>query len=115
MGLETPDFTGDAKAAGLDAEEVSRIIDHLARRPDAGDVIQGTGGARKVRFAGRGKGKSGGYRVITFYSGGDFPVFLLTVFAKGERADLSRAERNALAQSTKALVERYRAGAGKLR
>ncbi|MGH6917800.1 MAG: type II toxin-antitoxin system RelE/ParE family toxin [Geminicoccaceae bacterium] len=63
----------------------------------------------------RGKGKSGGYRVITFYSGGDFPVFLLTVFAKGERADLSKAERNALAQLTKVLVDSYRAGGGKVR
>jgi hypothetical protein len=71
-------------------------------------VRQGTGGARKVRFAGRGKGKSGGYRVITFYSGGDLPVFLLTVFAKGERANLSKAERNALAQLARVLADSYR-------
>lgn len=102
-----------ARAARLSGDDIERIIDHLARRPDAGDVIQGTGGARKVRFAGRGKGKSGGYRVITFYSGGHVPVFLLTVFAKGERADLSKAERNALAQLTRMLVNRYRAGAAK--
>ena len=70
--------------------------------------------ARKVRFARRGKGKSGGYRVITFYSGGDLPVFLLTVFAKGERADLAKAERNALAQLTRMLVDSYHA-AGKPR
>jgi hypothetical protein len=80
---------------------------------DAGDVIPGTGGAREIRFAGRGKGKSGGYRVITFYSGDEVPVFLLTVFAKGERADLSKAERKVLAQLTKVLVDSYRAGAGK--
>ena len=64
--VESPDFAADAKDAGLTEDEVRRIIDHLARRPDAGDPIPGTGGARKVRFAGRGKGKSGGYRVITF-------------------------------------------------
>ena len=51
-----------ARAARLSGGEVDRIIDSLARRPDAGDVIQGTGGGRKVRFAGHGKGKSGGYR-----------------------------------------------------
>jgi len=113
--VETAPFIAAAKAAGLSGGEVDRIIDHVARKPDAGDVIQGTGGARKVRFGGRGKGKSGGYRVITFYSGGGFPVFLLTVFAKGERADLSKAERNALAQLTKVLVDSYRAGGGKLR
>ena len=51
--------------------------------------------------------------MITFYSGGDVPVFLLSVVAKGERADLSKAERNALAQLTKMLVDSYRAGPGK--
>ena len=51
--------------------------------------------------------------MITFYSGGDFPVFLLTMFAKGERADLSKTERNALARLTKMLLDSYRAGAGK--
>jgi len=70
-------------------------------------LIQATGGVRKVRFAGRGRGKSGGYRVVTFYNGPGLPVFLLTVFVKGERSDLSRAERNALAKLTKTLVESY--------
>jgi hypothetical protein len=111
--VETAAFIAAARAARISGGEIDRIIDHLARRPDAGDVIPGTGGARKVRFAGRGKGKSGGCRVITFYSGGELPVFLLTVFAKGERADLSKAERNALAQLTRMLVDSYRAGAGK--
>jgi hypothetical protein len=110
--VETAPFIAAAKAAGLSSGEIGRIIDHLARRPDAGDLIQGTGGARKLRFAGRGKGKSGGYRVITFYSGASLPVFLLTVFAKGERADLSKAERNALAQLTKVLVDSYGRGDG---
>ena len=53
--------------------------------------------------------------MITFYTGTDLRVFLLTVFAKGERSDLFKAERNALARLTKALVESYPAGAGKLR
>lgn len=67
----------------------------------------GTGGCRKIRFAGRGKGKSGGYRVITFYSGLDMPVFLLTVFGKSERADLTKAERNMLAELSRLLVESF--------
>lgn len=113
--VETAPFIAAAKAAGLSGGEVERIIDHVARHPDAGDLIQGTGGARKVRFAGRGKGKSGGYRVITFYTGPDFPVFLLTVFAKGERSDLTKAERNALARLSKVLLESYQTGARKLR
>jgi hypothetical protein len=63
---------------------------------------------------GRGKGKSGGYRLITFYSGPDLPVFLLTVFSKGERTDLTKGERNARAQLTKVLGDSYRASTGRL-
>ena len=68
----------------------------IANNPEAGNEIGGTGGARKVRVAGRGKGKRGGYRVITFYSGKEVPVFLLAVYSKGEKANLSKAERNEL-------------------
>lgn len=58
--------------------------------------MPGTGGARKVRFGGRGKGKSGGYRVVTFFGGVDIPVFLLDIYGKDTQANLSEAERNAL-------------------
>jgi hypothetical protein len=109
--VESPDFVADAKAAGLVDQDVRRIIDYLSRRPEAGDVIPGTGGARKVRIAGRGKGKSGGYRVITFYSGATLPVFLLTVFGKGSKVDLTRAERNELRRELAGLVKDYRRGA----
>lgn len=66
--------------------------------------------ARKLRFAGRGKGKSGGYRVITFFSGADIPVFLLNVFAKGEKVVLTPVERRELSNVLKSMVEIYRAG-----
>ena len=108
--VESPDFAADAKVAGLGEAEVRRIVDHLARRPDAGDLIPGTGGARKVRFAGRGKGKSGGWRVITFYGGAGLPVFLLTVFGKGRKIDLTQAERNRLRRELAGLAEDYRKG-----
>ena len=61
-----------------------------------------------MRWAGRGKGKSGGYRTITFYSGALMPVYLLTVFGKGEKAKLSDAECNALRALTKALTAEHR-------
>lgn len=80
----------------------------MAANPDAGDVIEGTGGARKVRFGGKGKGKSGGYRVITFYSGVDIPVFLLNVFAKNEKVDLAPKERQVLKTVLTNLVETYK-------
>lgn len=88
-------------------DEVSELITYLAANPMAGDVIAGTGGCRKVRVAGRGKGKSGGYGTITFYSGQHMPVFLLTVFSKGERANLSSKERNLLSGITKQITDEY--------
>lgn len=82
----------------------------LAAHPAAGDIMAGTGGARKVRFARPGRGKSGGYRVITYYAGKDLPLFLLNVFSKGERANLSRAEQNALRALLGRLADTYRKG-----
>ena len=111
--IETPEYFADAKAAGLRDDERERIVTLLAWNPMAGVEIPGAGGARKLRVAGCGKGKSGGYRVITFYSGADVPVFLLAVFFKGDRVDLKQAERNALRVELAGLAEDYRRGVGR--
>ena len=108
--IETTVYLSDAKNAGIDEGERKQIVDFLAVRPTAGDVIRGSGGARKVRFPGRGKGKSGGYRVITFYGGDDIPIFLIAVFAKGDRVNLSQAERNELREELAGLAADYRQG-----
>lgn len=102
--IETPAYLRSADDAGLTDDERADIVSLLANNPDAGDVIKETGGCRKVRVAGRGKGKSGGYRVITYYASDTVPVFLLTVFSKGERADLNGRERRELAKLTATLV-----------
>ena len=73
--VETAAFLSDARFLAMPDEERLAIVTSIAANPEAGDVIKGTGGARKVRFAGKGKGKSGGYRVITFFTGTDIPVF----------------------------------------
>jgi hypothetical protein len=108
--IETPDYLADAKSAGLTDDERRGIVDYVARNPNAGVEMKGTGGARKIRFAGRGKGKSGGYRVITFYAGTDIPVFLLSIFSKGEKANLSQAERNELKEILGSIADAYREG-----
>jgi hypothetical protein len=108
--IETPDFIRDAEKAGLTAEERGKIVALTAEFPKSGVDIPATGGARKIRFAGRGKGKSGGYRVISFYAGADVPVFLLNVFAKGDKIDLTMAERNELRRELAGLAEDYRHG-----
>ncbi|MFA5951260.1 MAG: type II toxin-antitoxin system RelE/ParE family toxin [Hyphomicrobium sp.] len=101
-------FEKDAAEAGMTEEEVESLVVFLSENPTAGVEIPGTGGCRKFRVAGRGKGKSGGYRTITFYSGSDLPVFLVTAFGKGEKSNLSKSECNALRDITKAIVNAYR-------
>jgi hypothetical protein len=101
-------FQSAAEEAGMSRDEIDQFIDEISLDPSIGDVIAGTGGCRKVRTYGKGRGKSGGFRVITFFTGENLPVFLISVFGKGEKANLSQAECNALARLTKVLVKEYR-------
>jgi hypothetical protein len=91
--VETPFFL--RKAAGLIAdEERERLIAFIAANPEAGDVIPESGGVRKLRWAAMGKGKSGGVRVVYYFGGEALPLFLLTIYAKNQKANLTKAERN---------------------
>jgi hypothetical protein len=71
-------------------EETADIVTFLAENPKAGDELAGTGGCRKVRIAGRGKGKSGGYRTITFYSGETMPRLSPHCFLERREIDSDR-------------------------
>ena len=82
----------------LTALERDAVIDTVAASPLVGDPIEGTGGIRKLRFAKGGKGKSGGVRVIYYYYNETAPVYLFSLFGKNEKENLSKAERNSLAQ-----------------
>ncbi|HEX3487383.1 MAG TPA: type II toxin-antitoxin system RelE/ParE family toxin [Micropepsaceae bacterium] len=108
--IETPEFL-DATAGFLKEYERAALVDYLARHPLAGDLIPGTGGVRKLRWALQGRGKRGGARVVYFYHSTALPLFLLTAYAKNERADLSQADKNDFKRLTKLLVTNYgRAG-----
>jgi hypothetical protein len=109
--VETPTFLADAKAAGMDADEREAVVSYLAANPQAGDMMSGTGGARKFRFKRVGTGKSGGYRIIFYYGGQDVPLFLLNVFTKGDRANLSKADQNTLRTILSRMADTYRKGA----
>jgi hypothetical protein len=104
--VELSSFIADAKTL-MTHEEVQRLIYELAHDPEAGDVMVGTGGVRKVRFAVGGRGKSGGVRVVYYYRNDGMPLFLLTVFGKNEKANLSKEERNTLAKLVDMLVAQY--------
>src|SRR5580704_5772096 len=104
--IETPAFLASAADERIGEDERAAIVSYMAANPDAGEIMPGTGGARKVRFAGRGKGKSGGYRV---YAADDIPVFLLDVYGKDTQASLSQAQRNELRKTLTALPRAWRA------
>ena len=106
--VETPELLRRGKACGVTDYERAAMVDLIAADPTGGDEMPGTGGARKLRFARPGQGKRGGYRIITFYSGKDIPVFLLSMFAKNERSDLSQEEKNELSKLLKLLAQTYR-------
>ncbi len=91
----------------MDAPEINAAIETIARNPQCGDLIQDTGGIRKVRFAAKGRGKSGGVRIVYYYYNASMPVFLLTVFAKSEKDNLTKAEGNALGKAARTLRETY--------
>lgn len=102
-------FRKAAIAAGMSEEDIEALTSFLSENPDAGDVMQGTGGCRKLRWAlaGSNKGKSGGVRTITLFSGENLPVFLITAFGKGQKVNLSKAERNALKGMADRVVQEY--------
>lgn len=104
--VETPEFLSATRKLLTDKERAV-LIDYLAQNPAAGDLIQGTGGVRKLRWGLEGRGKRGGARVIYFYHSADLPLFALTAYAKNERADLSQKDRNDFRRLTKLLAETY--------
>ena len=105
--VETPTYLKAAEAfySEADRDEIVRMI---AAYPVAGDLMPGTGGYRKLRFARPGMGKRGGARVVYLYGGEDLPIFLITVYAKAEKDNVSKAEQNALAKMAKSFFADYK-------
>lgn len=104
--VELPEFIKRVDKE-LSKEQKDELLYFLASNPKAGNMIQGTGGIRKLRWASKGKGKSGGSRVIYFYYNEDVPLFLLTIFGKNEKINLTKAERNELHKLVKELIKNY--------
>lgn len=92
----------------LTEEERQGVVRALAANPKAGVLIEGTGGVRKLRWGRGGQGKSGGVRIIYYVFDDTMPLYLLTLFAKGERANLTRAECNELAALVRLLVQAWK-------
>ena len=99
--VETPEYLAAAKQAKMTADERDWVVRYVAANPDAGAIIPDTGGARKVRVPKEDQGKSGGYRLVTYYLDRDTPVFLLTVLDKSKKANLSHGEKKATKRAAK--------------
>ncbi len=100
---EVDPFPATAERAGFRDEERQELIWFLADNPETGDVIPGTGGLRKLRWRGKGKGKRGGYRVIYYFFNESAPIYLLAVYPKNERIDLTSQQRARLSTLAKEL------------
>lgn len=101
--VELQAFQRQAKAEGMTENEVTDLINFVSQNPEAGDLIVGSGGCRKLRFARSGGGRSGGYRVVTLFEGDDGQIYLIAVLAKGSRANFSAAEVSAMSNFATAI------------
>jgi hypothetical protein len=102
--VQLEEFIRSAKSLMTD-EERERIVDAVAAAPESGTALGG--GLWKMRVARSGGGKSGGFRTVYLFIGDDVPIFLLTVFAKNKKDDLTPTEKAILVEFGKALAKSY--------
>lgn len=111
--VDLPWFDKQWKALGLTDDDMKRLQDELLKNPEIGNVIEGTGGVRKIRFAFAHQGKRGSTRVIYV----DFVVYekiyLLTVYGKNQKENISQAEKNALKKAVDMLENELKGGCEK--
>lgn len=99
---ETPTFQRRAEKL-LSRQEHQALITYLAHNAEQGVEIPGTKGVRKIRYAGQGLGKSGGYRVIYYYYNPEVPLYALLIYGKGEQVDLTSEQRRQVAAFAEAI------------
>ena len=105
--VELPLFQRLAADVWDDAERQD-FVDFIARNPEAGDIIPDTGGVRKLRWRRQGTGKRGGARVIYFYQNAQMPIFLLLIYAKARREDMTPDEKRQVTRLAAALRQAHR-------
>ena len=95
--IELPNFS-KYREDYLDDYEYSKLQEYLVNNPTSGDLIQGTGGLRKLRYAdsSRGKGKRGGLRIIYYWWISEYQIYLFTIYNKNELTDLSHDQKRKL-------------------
>jgi len=104
--VEMQESLDRAKAILTEAERTA-IVAHLGANPEVGQLVPGTGGVRKIRWGTPGQGKRGGARVIYYYYNGSIPLFVLDIYAKNQKTDLSEADKRSLKRLLPILVSQY--------
>ncbi len=92
----------------MDEDAYDSLIEFLAHNYLKGDIIPGTGGVRKIRYARQGRGKSAGFRVVYYYHSEGNPIVPLTIFGKNQRSNISQAETNELYKIVQLIKKEFR-------
>ena len=100
---ELPNFIQQAEKL-LGYQERQDVISYLAEHPKSGDLIEESGGVRKLRWERGSQGKSGGVRVVYYFHNSTMPLYLLTLYAKNTRSNLSNSQRHEQFELTSQLV-----------
>lgn len=93
--VELESFADDAKKL-LTRDELETLIQEVAVFRQLGTIIKDTGGIRKFRYGAKEKGKRAGVRVIYYYGGDHMPIFLLAIYGKSEKLDITAPEKKAM-------------------
>lgn len=105
--VETPEYIKQSSSC-MDEESRKGFIDYIACNPTTGELIQGTGGARKIRWTSCAhQGKRGGARIIYYYHDQNIPIFLFTAYAKNQKANITKDDCNLLRKIIKQIVDTY--------
>ncbi|MDF1857063.1 type II toxin-antitoxin system RelE/ParE family toxin [Pseudooceanicola sp.] len=91
----------------LSESEHDQLVDWLALNPDVGDIIQGANGVRKARWAYGSKGKRGGLRVIYYFRDLNMPIYVLAVYRKNEKLNITATEKRIISQMVDQIVEQW--------
>jgi hypothetical protein len=104
--VETAEFLRTSKPLMSESQRAD-LVAFIGANPQAGTIMPGTGGLRKIRWSLAEMGKRGGARVIYYFHNEHLPVFLLAAYAKSRKENLSKAERNEMKQLVPLLVSGY--------
>jgi mRNA-degrading endonuclease RelE of RelBE toxin-antitoxin system len=104
--VETHSFQKESQKI-LGEREVDKLKNFLSLNPQSGDIIPGLRGIRKIRWQVNQKGKTGGARIIYFFYNTNLPIFLLDIYTKSEKSDLSSKEKKMLDNMVDELIDSY--------